>query len=134
MHVSKRDLEPIIADLRERWMRVRKPKISNDALNRRAQTLNRMYFDGRLKWNSIKWVGNMRERHASCTPEFKTIRISSDVARLPKFVQDYIIVHELAHLIEDNHGPRFWKLCARYPLTERARGYLMAVDASENLS
>lgn len=131
-HVSKKDLDPIIKDLREKWLRVRKPKVSDESLNRRAEVLNRMYFQGRLNWKSLKWVNNMRERHASCTPQYKTIRISSDVAKMPKFVQDYIIIHELAHLIEDNHGPRFWKLCERYPLTERARGYLMAVDTSEN--
>ena len=30
-------------------------------------------------------------------------------------------------MLEPNHSPRFWKLVARYPLTERARGYLIAV-------
>jgi predicted metal-dependent hydrolase len=43
-------------------------------------------------------------------------------------VLDYVIVHELAHLEVAGHNDRFWQLVNRYPLTERARGYLIAVD------
>lgn len=45
---------------------------------------------------------------------------------MPGFVLDYILMHELAHLLQPNHSPDFWALVNRYPLTERARGYLMA--------
>jgi predicted metal-dependent hydrolase len=56
------------------------------------------------------------------------IRISSRAAALPSWVLDYLLVHELAHLEVAGHGPHFWRLVNRYPLTERARGYLMALD------
>jgi hypothetical protein len=41
-------------------------------------------------------------------------------------VLDYVIVHELAHLVVHGHGPAFWKLVNKYPLGERARGFLIA--------
>jgi hypothetical protein len=37
-------------------------------------------------------------------------------------------VHELAHLVEANHSPAFNALVAKYPLAERARGFLMAIS------
>jgi predicted metal-dependent hydrolase len=75
----------------------------------------------------IRWVSNQNKRVGSCTPSKGTIRISHHVAEMPAFVRDYVIVHELAHLVEPNHSQGFWKLVTRYPRTERARGYLMAV-------
>jgi predicted metal-dependent hydrolase len=51
---------------------------------------------------------------------------------MPKWVRDYVIMHEIAHLEEANHGARFWKLVNQYPLTERARGYLMAIGLEED--
>jgi predicted metal-dependent hydrolase len=95
-------------------------------LVRRARDLNNLYFSGKLKVSEIKWVTNQRHRYGSCTPSTATIRISDRVAHMPLWVLDYVLVHELAHLLQGNHSPAFWKLVARYPLTERARGYLIA--------
>jgi predicted metal-dependent hydrolase len=75
---------------------------------------------------SIRWVDNQELRWGSCTPADGTVRISSRLAGEPGWVLDYVIVHELAHLLEPGHGRRFWALVSRYPRTERARGWLMA--------
>jgi predicted metal-dependent hydrolase len=96
-------------------------------LRRRAGALNRQYFGGKLKVRDIKWVTNQQKRYGSCTPALGTIRISDRVAPMPPWVLDYVLVHELAHLVQANHSLAFWRLVARYPLTERARGYLIAV-------
>jgi predicted metal-dependent hydrolase len=44
----------------------------------------------------------------------------------PQWVIDAVVVHELAHLVVRAHNPEFYELCNRYPLTERAKGFLIA--------
>ncbi len=127
-HISEKELDEAIEKLKARIQRRQQAKELSDAdLEQRAQELNRRYFDGKLRWRSIRWVTNQNKRFGSCTPSQGTIRISHRLAAMPAWVLDYVIVHELAHLVESNHGPRFWVLVNRYPRTERARGYLMAV-------
>lgn len=114
--------------MRERVERqLRRAKPTDERLEERARELNRLYFDGRLAWASVAFA-EQRSRWGSCTFTAGVIRISSRAAGLPRFVLDYLLMHELAHLEVAGHGPRFWKLVERYPLTERARGYLMALD------
>lgn len=107
--------------------KVRKSEGKLPDLPRRTADLNRRYFNGKLKVREIRWVTNQRHRYGSCTPATATLRISDRLATMPLWVLDYVLVHELAHLVEPNHSPAFWQLVARYPLTERARGYLIAV-------
>jgi predicted metal-dependent hydrolase len=131
-NMSEAELQPIIDKLLRRWQKRQvKAELDDKVLQRRAQELNRQYFKGKLKWQSIQWVTNQNSRFGSCTPANGTIRLSHRLAKMPTFVRDYVIVHELAHLLEANHGPKFWKLVNRYPRTERARGYLMAVGWEE---
>jgi predicted metal-dependent hydrolase len=132
LQMSETELQPIIERLQNRWQKRQvKGELDDGALQRRAQELNRQYFAGKLKWNSIRWVTNQNSRHGSCTPSNGTIRLSHRLSTMPAFVRDYVIVHELAHLVEANHGPKFWKLVNRFPKTERARGYLMAVGLEQ---
>jgi predicted metal-dependent hydrolase len=76
--------------------------------------------------DTIRWSENQQWRWGSCTPSERTIRISTRLAREPGWVLDYVIVHELAHLVVPSHNARFWATVNRYPLAERARGFLMA--------
>jgi predicted metal-dependent hydrolase len=76
--------------------------------------------------SSIRFVENQRSRWGSCTIHTGDIRLSAKLADFPVWVIDYVIVHELAHLIEAGHTPAFHALVNRYPKAERARGYLLA--------
>ncbi|MCL5961899.1 MAG: M48 family metallopeptidase [Chloroflexi bacterium] len=95
-------------------------------LSRRAQELNKRYFDGRLAVASVRYVTNQNSRYGSCTPGRGTIRVSDRLAEMPHWVLDYVLVHELAHLVQPNHSPAFWTLVKRYEKAERAIGYLIA--------
>ncbi|WP_213452583.1 M48 metallopeptidase family protein [Rhizomonospora bruguierae] len=82
---------------------------------------------------SIRWVENQNGRWGSCTPADRTIRISHRVQEMPDWVIDYVLLHEIAHLVVPSHNARFWAIVARYPKSERARGYLEGVAAAAGL-
>ncbi|MEU5961777.1 M48 family metallopeptidase [Micromonospora parva] len=79
---------------------------------------------------SVRWVTNQNGRWGSCTPADRSIRISHRVQEMPEWVIDYVLLHELAHLIVPSHNARFWALVGRYPKAERARGYLEGIAAA----
>lgn len=133
-NMSDADLQPIIDSLQKRLQkRVDKQNLphTDGDLEKLAQQLNKQYFNGRLHWNSISYVTNQNRRYGSCTPSQGTIRLNHRLAKMPHWVIKYVIMHEIAHLEQANHGPRFWKLVNRYPLAERARGFLMAMEMEE---
>jgi predicted metal-dependent hydrolase len=107
--------------------RQQKQKLNSDGLLlKRAQKLNKLYFDGELDFD-IKYVTNQNSRFGSCTPENMVVRISDRIANMPRWVRDYVIIHELAHLIYPNHSKEFWGKVNQYKYTERAKGYLIAL-------
>lgn len=110
--------------MRARFQSRAEPKRGRETpLTRRAQSLNRRFFMGKLEF-TIDWVTNQKQRWGSCTPESGRIRLSHELLKLPNYVIDYVIVHELAHLIEANHSRRFWNLVRLYPQADKAIGFL----------
>jgi predicted metal-dependent hydrolase len=107
--------------------------VGDAALSRRAGELSAQYLEGRAVPVSVRWVAPMRTRWASCTPSDRTIRLSSRVREMPQWVQDYVLLHELAHLLVPGHDEQFWALVQRFPRTERARGYLDGISAAAHL-
>ncbi len=74
----------------------------------------------------VRWSTRQHQRWGSCTPSTRTVRLSASMATYPTWVVDYVLVHELAHLVHADHGPDFQAIVDRYPRAERARGYLIA--------
>lgn len=99
----------------------------DEALARRADELADRWLDG-VRATSVRWSSRMERRWGSCTPAEGSIRISQQMASYPRYVIDAILVHELAHLQVGGHGEDFRALTARYPKTERARGFLEGVE------
>jgi predicted metal-dependent hydrolase len=105
----------------------------NTELEERAARLSARYLDGRATPVSVTWSARQNGRWGSCTPADGTIRLSARLRGMPDWVVDYVLVHELAHLVEPGHDPAFWELVGRYPRTERARGFLEGVAAAAAL-
>jgi hypothetical protein len=116
--------------------REQRSRPSDAELLDRARQLARRYLPGHpaaANPASVRWVDNQNARWGSCTPLDRTIRLSSRLRGMPDWVIDYVLLHEIAHLVFAGHGPRFWKLLDSFPRTERARGYLEGVAAAAGL-
>jgi predicted metal-dependent hydrolase len=93
---AKRDIEPMALSL--------------------AKQTGRKIKSIRFKDTSSRW--------GSCSAD-GNLSFSWRIAMAPKPVITYLVAHEVAHLTEMNHGPKFWKLCEELcPDMERAKGWL----------
>ncbi|MDY7105824.1 MAG: M48 family metallopeptidase [Actinomycetota bacterium] len=121
-HLSSDEEEACVAGLVARVRR----KVRSDGVDLadRAGALARRHELPRPR--SIRWSADQQQRWGSCSVATGDIRVSDRVAAFPPWVLDYVIVHELAHLVVADHSAAFWELVARYPLAERARGFLIA--------
>src|SRR5689334_3800669 len=131
---ESRWVDEMVRRLERSEARRRSPaRAGDDALSRRAAELSRRHLEGRAVPTSVRWVPPMRTRWASCTPADGTIRISERLRDVPAWVLDYVLVHELTHLLEPGHDERFWAWVHRFPRSERAIGYLEGLSAAAGL-
>lgn len=111
----------------------RRRDATDETLAARAARLSKRYLGGHARPTSVRWVSTMGRRWASCTPAEGTIRVSDRLRDVPEHVLDYVLLHELAHLLVAGHGPAFWRLLVSYPRLDRARGFLDGLAHAEGL-
>ena len=105
----------------------RRPR-SDAALAGHAVELSAKYFAGRAVPTSVRWVSNQNSRWGSATPSDGSIRLSDKLRSMPQWVIDYVLLHELAHLLVAGHNAAFWRLLEAYPETGRAKAFLEGVS------
>jgi predicted metal-dependent hydrolase len=124
---ERRFVESMVEKVLAREAKVSPPR-GDAALRVRAAELAERYLDpflaAPLRPTDVRWVSNQRHRWGSCTPSTGVIRLSDRLQAMPSWVVDYVLLHELAHLVEGSHSAAFWRLVARYPDAERGKGYL----------
>jgi len=104
-----------VETLREWYVRKAKEKIV-PRVKRHARQLGVEVGEVRIVDNRYRW--------GSCTPN-SNVNLNWRLIKAPMFVIDYVIIHELAHLIEANHTPAFWNIVhAQAPTMDKAREWL----------
>jgi predicted metal-dependent hydrolase len=81
------------------------PEISRRVLDWNDRTFRQPIRSINLKYNHSNW--------GSCSSA-NNVNLSTKLLLTPQPIQDYVIVHELAHLLEMNHSPRFWALVEQH--------------------
>jgi predicted metal-dependent hydrolase len=132
--LSRAEEQEWVATMLERLEKSERRRRPSDAsLLRRARELNDRYLDGLASPDVVRWVDNQNSRWGSCTPSDRSIRLSTRLKGMPPWVLDYVLVHELAHLLVTGHTPEFWSLVDRFPKAERAKGFLEGVAVASHL-
>jgi predicted metal-dependent hydrolase len=76
------------------------------------------------------YVQQMKTKWGGCNPPARTLRLNTELARKPKVCLEYIVVHEMSHLLEPAHGPRFQALMDRFlPAWRETRTLLNSLPA-----
>src|SRR3954453_16516570 len=100
-------VERMLARLAAREERIRR---TDNELDLRARRLTGRYlpdYAHRVTPASVRWVTNQNGRWGSCTPDDGTIRISHRIQEMPDWGIDYVLLHELSHLVVPTHSARF---------------------------
>ena len=126
--MSQRLVSEYANELVERLRKREGATLSDDELLARALWLRMEFMPEAPEPSTVNWSNRQQRQWGSCTPLDRSIRISSRLSRAPQYVIDYVLVHELAHLLHANHGTEFSALERRYPDIGRAEAFLAGAD------
>ena len=124
---EQRFVDDLVRKVLEREANASAPKRDPELANRATILVDRYLvpvLGHSVVPRSVTWVTNQSQRWASCTPSTRTIRLSHRLRPMPSWVVDYVLVHELVHLVEPTHSAKFWQLVDCYPAAEKAKGFL----------
>ena len=128
-HLSKAEEDRVVRSLVDRLdRREQRSRPSDDELMARAAQLSLTWLDGVAEPLTVRRVSNQNARWGSCSSADRSIRLSDRLKGMPAYVVDYVLLHELAHLIEPNHSKRFWALVDQHPDATKAKGFLEGVS------
>jgi predicted metal-dependent hydrolase len=116
---------------RKRASSVTKHYVENKEAARELVLDRLSYFNQHynLQWNRVA-IRNQRRCWGSCS-SLKNLNFNYKILLLPPHLSDYIIVHEMCHLKELNHGAGFWSLVAEVvPNYKKCVAELKAIDKS----
>lgn len=134
--MAKQDIDIYVAELVDR-LDARDERAGSQAeLEKRARSLSKKYLGKDLLEShfvpvSIRWVTNQNSRWGSCTPSEGSIRLSHRMQRMPQYVIDSVIFHELVHLVIPDHSSKFYDLMSKFPEHEKAKAYLDGYSHAE---
>lgn len=129
LRMSRREITRHTREFRAKHRRrAARSSRSDEDLLARARQLDAEIFGGRTRPSAVRWSDRQSTRWGSTTSADGSIRLSSRMRQMPQWVQDAVLVHELAHLLVPDHGPEFQELVGRFPRTAEAEAYLSGVS------
>lgn len=126
--MSNRMVAQYAEELVERLRKREKEPLSDTELLTRTLWLRLEFVPEAPEPTAVTWSERQQRQWGSCTPLDGTIRISARLRRAPQYVVDYVLVHELAHLMHSDHGKAFAAIEQRYPDLARAEAFLAGAD------
>lgn len=131
VEMTDEKLEPVIQGLARRLLRrahAGRVNEEEDALAL-AQKVAERFPEPPPSVDRVVFVTTQRARWGSYSPRTKTVRLNAALRRMPRWVLEAVVTHELAHAVHPDHSPAFWRLLRGVcPDTDRAEAFLAGVS------